>query len=265
MKGFFSNITDFNKSVFYSLVLHILLILLLMLFHSGLDLPDSEFAQIAFVSSSSTRPQDRIRQQPARQSTPGSQPSSSSTATEVEEAKAPPVNLPKRRLLEDEDEITRRAPGKLTPQQSSLDDFVRTDTRTSEGLEKPYTDPSSTKDFSAPMTSEMEGKDITGPSSDIGTTGGQPFTIEGEAADRTIIRKVLPQYPPGQQREAVIKIRFTVLPDGRVSNMIPVRKGDPVLDEITTKALRQWRFNAIPEDEEQKNVQGIITFVYKLK
>ena len=93
-----------------------------------------------------------------------------------------------------------------------------------------------------------------------GLTVGRTDTIP----PRPIVQ-VLPEYPPGLQREAVVKIRFWVLPDGRVGTMIPVRKGDPKLEEITMKAIRQWRFNAIPASEEQRNVEGVITFVYKLQ
>ena len=37
------------------------------------------------------------------------------------------------------------------------------------------------------------------------------------------------------------------------------------LETITMNALRQWRFNALPPDEEQKNAEGVIIFVYKLE
>ncbi len=76
---------------------------------------------------------------------------------------------------------------------------------------------------------------------------------------------MLPQYPPGVQREAVVKIRFWVLPDGRISRMIPVIKGDPQLEAVTMQAMSRWRFNPLPSTAEQNTVQGVITFVYKLK
>ena len=92
-----------------------------------------------------------------------------------------------------------------------------------------------------------------------------PYTITGDAANRTVLNQKIPQYPPGLQKEAVVRIRFTVLPDGRLGQMIPVQKGDPQLEEITLKALRQWRFNPLSPTAEQKNVTGIITFRYELQ
>jgi len=98
-----------------------------------------------------------------------------------------------------------------------------------------------------------------------GTAQTQPYTIEGEAADRTVLKKVIPKYPENLQKEAVVKIRFTVLPDGRVGQMIPVQKDDPRLETITMEALRQWRFNPLSQSTEQRSVQGVITFRYELK
>jgi periplasmic protein TonB len=92
------------------------------------------------------------------------------------------------------------------------------------------------------------------------------FTIEGELKTRDIILKPLPDYPEGLNKTAVITIRFSVLPDGSVSSsdMIPVRKENAVLEELTMNTLKRWRFSPLP-DGDKRTQTGIITFIYKIK
>ena len=82
---------------------------------------------------------------------------------------------------------------------------------------------------------------------------------------REVYQQRLPEFPPDVQREAVIKIRFTVLPNGLVGSAIPVQKGDTRLENLTLEAFRTWRFNPLPSYVEQKIQQGVITFRFKLK
>ena len=275
MKKFYKQLSEFNKSVLLSVAFHILLLLLFLLFRSGLDLPDQEFSEIGFVAATTTR---AYRPRPPQQASPvqtnadqsedeEEPPPTRPTTQQQEEATAPPVNLPERRMLEEEEpELTKRQSGKLTPSQDDSRVMPRDDVYDSDSMQKEMAErASSGRDFSQPTGAENSGKDAA-PASDIGpNSSNQPYTLEGDASQRRILNQVLPKYPSGLQREAVVKIRFWVLPDGRIGSMIPVRKGDPTLEEITMKAIRQWRFNALPASEEQKNVEGIITFVYKLQ
>ncbi|MDZ7261640.1 MAG: energy transducer TonB [candidate division KSB1 bacterium] len=80
-----------------------------------------------------------------------------------------------------------------------------------------------------------------------------------------MISKVIPEYPEGLQQEAVVKIRFTVLPNGLVGEMVPLLKGDATLEKLTLDAFRQWRFNPLPPDVPQNPEQGVITFRYLLR
>ena len=108
-------------------------------------------------------------------------------------------------------------------------------------------------------------KTVTGTSSEAGALKDRPYTIEGAASARQVITEVLPEYPPGLNKEAVIKIRFTVLPNGTVGEMVPILKGDTTLEELTLRAFRQWRFNPLPPDLPQISQAGVITFRYILK
>jgi len=278
MKQLIDNLSDMQKGTLISVAFHIILFVLFLIVESGVQLPDTEFAEIGFVSASRTSSSRTSRQaQPATQESQVAQEETEEQSVQqepVEQAEQndqltqqDKVDLPKRRMLEDEEpQLSERRRGKLSPQSSEAGSGT---TRRTPSREKEITDRSaggSDKRFAEPGQSNVAGKQSPGPTSTVGGEGSNtPFTIEGEASQRQIISKTLPQYPSGLQREAVVKIRFTVLPDGRIGQMIPVKKSDPTLEDITMQALQNWRFNAIPESEEQKKVQGVITFIYKLE
>jgi TonB family protein len=83
----------------------------------------------------------------------------------------------------------------------------------------------------------------------------------GGGGNRIVLHKKLPKYPPGVNTGARIRILFTVSRDGTVMNMVPLQKGDPVLEKAAMDALREWRFNPLNVDKE---MTGIITFTFKL-
>lgn len=94
------------------------------------------------------------------------------------------------------------------------------------------------------------------------------FTITGPLKDRKIEQQVIPSYPAWAQAkgiEAAVVLQFTVLPDGTVKNTIVVQRtsGYPQLDEEAIKALRKWKFVALPDDENREEV-GFITFNFSL-
>ena len=95
-----------------------------------------------------------------------------------------------------------------------------------------------------------------------GPGSGLGFGLDwGGGGNRIVLNKVLPVYPPGVNKNAQIRMRFRVQPDGSVGLMIPTQKGDPRMEEAVYKALRQWRFNATPGKDPQ---QGEITFSFKV-
>jgi len=82
---------------------------------------------------------------------------------------------------------------------------------------------------------------------------------------REIYQRRLPEFPAEVQREAVIKIQFTVLPNGLVGSAVLLQKGDTRLENATLEAFKTWRFNPLPNYTEQESQTGIITFRFKLK
>jgi TonB family protein len=82
---------------------------------------------------------------------------------------------------------------------------------------------------------------------------------------REISQKKLPTFPPDVQREATIKIQFTILPNGLVGSAVLLQKGDTKLENVTLETFKTWRFNPLPEYVTQESQSGIITFRFKLE
>ena len=93
--------------------------------------------------------------------------------------------------------------------------------------------------------------------------GGFGYGIDwGGKGTRKIYSYVLPAYPPGVNKEINIKLRFSILPDGTVGNIIPLTKADTKLEDAAINSLRQWRFEAAPGNLEQV---AVIVFPYRLR
>jgi TonB family protein len=84
--------------------------------------------------------------------------------------------------------------------------------------------------------------------------------IEGEVNNRTIIRRVLPQFPEEVRRNGMVTIQFTVLENGSVSNAIITRKSEPEFEHASLVAIRQWAFN-----QADRTHTGQITFNFVLE
>lgn len=95
-----------------------------------------------------------------------------------------------------------------------------------------------------------------------GPGAGEGIGIEwGGGGNRIVMSKVLPQLPAGSNTSTVIKLHFTVRPDGSVGTILPMQKGEAVYEQAAIKALRRWRFNALTTDNDMK---GVITFDFRI-
>lgn len=105
--------------------------------------------------------------------------------------------------------------------------------------------------------------------SDGGQLSGTPTSSAnidwGTGLARSRIAGSLPSFPPGATREATIKVRFTVRPNGTVTALTLMQKGEPLFEQAALAAMRGWKFNALPASVEQQDQQGVATFVFKLK
>lgn len=88
-----------------------------------------------------------------------------------------------------------------------------------------------------------------------------PYNIEG--LDRDPVYAPIPQY--AEKVNARIRVRITVDPQGRITQRIPLLKGNPALEESVMETLQRWRFNALPPGAPQESQTGIITFTFRLE
>ena len=83
----------------------------------------------------------------------------------------------------------------------------------------------------------------------------------GGGGNRVVLQKKLPDYPRGVNRSVEVRLKFTVSPDGRVFDVLPIKQGEPALAVRAINALKQWRFGPI---NEQKDMFGFITFTFRI-
>ncbi len=102
-----------------------------------------------------------------------------------------------------------------------------------------------------------EGEDGTGTEE----TRRAPFQIEG--LNRQAVRTIVPRYT--EQVNAVISVRITVGPSGRIIRRLPLIKGNPGLEQAVMQALANWRFNPLPANAPQENQTGVVTFRFQLR
>ena len=88
------------------------------------------------------------------------------------------------------------------------------------------------------------------------------YFLEGEIKNRKIVKEVLPTYPKEIQVNTKVKIKFVVLPNGELENMIVIEKSYLEIEKATLNALKLWQFSSISKNENQ---QGIITFNFELE
>jgi len=64
--------------------------------------------------------------------------------------------------------------------------------------------------------------------------------------------------------EGNVVLSFTILPNGTVGSVVPVKKLDPSLDNLCINALKTWRFEKLPGGESFVQ-QVTITFPFRLR
>ncbi len=84
----------------------------------------------------------------------------------------------------------------------------------------------------------------------------------GGGGNRIVLHKPLPKFPSSVNTSAVLKFKFTVMPDGTVGKIIPLQKADPRLEQAALEALRQWRFNSLKSDIV---MEGVIPLSFVLR
>jgi len=107
-------------------------------------------------------------------------------------------------------------------------------------------------------------------------TEGQGNKAEGEGSfgydidwggkgQRKILYYFIPDYPAGVQKEADIRLKFTILPDGSVGTIFPLTKADTRLENSAINALRQWSVEPLGVVQKQMEQTAVIVFPYRLQ
>ncbi|MEW6653479.1 MAG: energy transducer TonB [Bacteroidota bacterium] len=87
------------------------------------------------------------------------------------------------------------------------------------------------------------------------------FDIDfGSDKPRIIKNFVLPEVKNLGSGRVLLKFRFSIRPDGSVSKVFPIMKGDPDLELSTMNLLRRWRFEKLPTDADQIDQKVEISF-----
>ncbi|RMD92207.1 MAG: hypothetical protein D6814_17240, partial [Calditrichaeota bacterium] len=142
------------------------------------------------------------------------------------------INLPERRMLEDElPKLKAENKPELFPEENPVEVLKQNFSQDRPELDLPRTVAGKQgKEVARAENLHMGDKQVQTPAPDLGKGVAVPFLIEGEAAERTVLHRVIPEYPSNLSREAVVKISFVVLPSGVVVRAVPILKGDAVLE-----------------------------------
>ncbi|MDZ7724724.1 MAG: energy transducer TonB [candidate division KSB1 bacterium] len=255
------DLNPMQKALLISVGVHILLVAVGLLIHSGIQLPDHSFAEMGFTVTQPARDPVSSTASSAAEPAPETAPPVEPAADEPDES---PVDLPKRRMLEQQEpELSSPGHRKLTPGNETTTPVSRPG-----GSDEKSTTVSPASGEKSMRPSESPPSSVLGDPGSSNTGSGEtlrPFFLQGDAADRRIVQQVLPEYPDDLQREARVQLKFTVYPDGRVGRIIPIKKAGPQLENRAINALKQWRFDELTPAQPQNNVTGIITFIFKLQ
>jgi protein TonB len=97
-------------------------------------------------------------------------------------------------------------------------------------------------------------------------TGSFGYGIDwGGQGQREIYSYIVPEYPEGVEKEIDIRLKFTIMPDGTVGNIIPLTKADTRLESAAINSLRQWRFEPLAPNQKQIEQVAVIVFPYRLR
>jgi TonB family protein len=87
--------------------------------------------------------------------------------------------------------------------------------------------------------------------------------IEGPASKREVISKPVHLPRLNIDTEVTIRLKFWILPDGTIGEVVPLQRGDVRLERAATEYLKGWRFT--PVNPNSPEVWGIVPITYKLQ
>lgn len=246
----------------FTLIFHLLLLLLFWIVKVDWKADLTDFTEIAFMSGTTV-------DEAAALEFDQSLPYDSEKSTEI--SGALPLELPERKMLEQE--LPELKLFESSDKIASQDELILPEAETHNNRENLADNlipsPSSfEKQTATPRQDLFSREKIVAPSSSISSNAtdvSTPYSIEGQAAKRIVMYKVIPEFPNNFQKQALVKLSFSVLPNGQIGEISPLIKADAEIERITMEAFRQWRFDQLPANKPQQLERGIITFRYLLK
>jgi len=112
------------------------------------------------------------------------------------------------------------------------------------------------------QTTPGHGINLHGFADEIRTQAGHisQYRMEGDVTNRVIVNRVIPDFPPGVNRNGTVTMDFTVAPNGNVHNIVVTRRSEPEFEQVSVAAMRQWTFNRA-----DRSHTGSITFNFRLE
>lgn len=234
-----------------SLVVHVVILLVMsFLTTAAADVQPLGFMQVEFGPISEGRP---VQQAPENEQDVTDQ-SDQVEETVKQAAMSPPevvkpVELPKQAAkVIDNEVIDAPKADVIAPQKSK--------TEVKEKAPTPQPEKEVVKPLGSGSLTASNGTNSGDEGKSNEATKSAPFQIEG--LNRAPVSTPTPAYTV--QENAVIQIRITVNPQGRIVQRVPVRKGNAALERAVMDALDRWQFNPLPRNAPQENQVGTITF-----
>jgi len=179
------------------------------------------------------------------------------TAEEQQPEEARPVDLPDQDIdVPDEEQIEAPQTETIAPETRDDQESVEEEEQPEEEEEARPVRPlgSGAEDGAAGAADGDDGEGTDAEES-------APFQIEG--LNRIPTFTPTPVY--AEKVNAVIRIRITVDPRGRIVSRFPLQKGNPALEQAVMAALQRWNFNPLPPNAPQENQIGTVTFQFRLE
>jgi len=230
----YSSIRHLSFSI--SVAFHVIMFILLMLITFSMDYAAKEYVELSFGESNETGSSGAIGTQIEKVDEapkPQKESKTPDKSTEVKE-----VELPKAKNTSDEEVIK--------PADTEKELSTASETKTDETAD-------------SEVETEGQGNLAEG-------EGSFGFDIDwGGKGQRKILYYYIPDYPSGVQKEADIRLKFTILPDGSIGTIFPLTKADTRLENSAINALRQWSFEPLSAVQKQMEQTAVIVFPYRLQ
>ncbi len=100
---------------------------------------------------------------------------------------------------------------------------------------------------------------------------GKKIHIDGPAGERALLYRPEPPRYPGWWLKDIrytfdMRLKFWVSPSGKVSNVkVLTSSGYPEIDLVGVRYLRGWRFEALADNEPQRNIWGTVELRFKYR